>query len=156
MPFMRTKLSGPVIWSVIALTLWIGNPSTACQCANGNIKLFCDTHKQLHENEPTGHSPAVGVDCCQNVATVAQTDSVKRTRPPGGDVSSQSCTRINSSAVMLPTQTSVELAPVHAFTFPIISFECSPSLAAFTVVSAEPVDTGPPRDLVVALHCFLI
>ena len=155
MSFMRNQFSGPMIWSVIALTLWVGNPSTACQCANGNIKLFCDAHKQSHENEPTGHSPAVVVDCCQNVA-IGQTTRIKRTLPSGRDVSSQGCTRISSAAVTLPTQTSVEFAPVYAAGSPIISLESSSLLAAIAAAPAEPIDTGPPRDLVIAFHCFLI
>ena len=156
MSFLRIRASGILIWSMALATLWIGLPSTACRCANGGFKLFCDAHKQSVANEPDYHASTAKLDCCRHGKTVAQTDCCKRTGSPNGQLSSQGCTRISNSPVLAPVPSSSQIAPDHTIGLNAIPIDLSPAIVALATTQPNTVDTHPPVDLVIALHCFLI
>src|SRR5437867_12259124 len=99
MSFLRSRLSGAVIWSMVLLALWMSFPSTACRCANGGFKLFCDAHRHSAVNGLAGQPPIAKVDCCQHGNAVAQGDCGDRANR---QVSSPGCTPVTNPLAVAP------------------------------------------------------
>src|SRR5713101_1626723 len=99
MSSLRRRLSGAVIWGMVILTPWMSFPSTACRCADGGFKLFCDAHRHLAPNGLAVQPLVAKVDCCQHGNAVAQRDCRDRANR---QVSSQGCTPVTNPPAVAP------------------------------------------------------
>jgi hypothetical protein len=156
MPFLRNRLSGGAIWSMIALALWMSFPSTGCRCADGGFKYFC-SHGQSGLNQPTAADSSVTkVDCCQHRNAVTQTDNCDHSALAGSQISSRGCTPITNAPAVAPVPPSTHITHDSTIALGTVLFDFSPTLASLTATQPATIATGPPVDLVVSLHCFLI
>jgi hypothetical protein len=162
MPYFRRRLSDAVAWVMIPLAAWAGMPSTACLCANGHVKLFCQ--HALGEKQAPVHPSPCGASCCthETVHSVADDgDCCGGGFCCHGGTSEKS--GIGSKACCQPILSSPSVAPQ------IVSVPCDPAPAivgiaeqigalvhpAFIADLAE-INTGPPLDRVIVFRSLLI
>lgn len=164
MNFRHSRCSVAVAWGMIPLALWAGLPSTACICANGQLKLVCrhsapicasddhesDVHSccEMHEANAESDSDQEA-DCCSSgmcCHAAAQGE-------PG--IGSKACCKPILAAPSLASESanvSCDQAPAAvALVVEIGALECP----AFARDVAE-VDTGPPLDRVIVFRSLLI
>lgn len=166
MSFFRTRLSAAVAWGMIPLALWSGMPSTACVCANGHIKLFC---QQLlggaQSHLAAGLLNGCKSTCCSHEAQLAEAKQTSDCCGGGfcchGAPSAKA--GLGSKGCCKPILTAPSVAPQ------IASVPCdqAPGLAAVVreigaivhpAIAFEPAefDTGPPLDRVIVFRSLLI
>lgn len=170
MTFFRTRCSAAIAWGMIPLALWAGLPSTACVCANGQIKLVC-------RHVAAGHSTASRFSddhesechsCCHEMhEAIAESDSDHEADCCGRGLccygAAQGEPGIGSKACCKPILAAPSLAPEsatvtcdHPPAFVALVDEIGAiDLPAFAQDVAE-VDTGPPLDRVIVFRSLLI
>ena len=168
MSFFRTRLSAVIAWGMIPLALWAGLPSTACVCANGQLKLVCrHLAGGCGKNHATAdHDSVCNSNCCGSGTGRAEADSDHVDCCGGGlcrhDAASGG-TGIGSKACCKPILTAPSVAPE------IVSLSCDQAPAVIALAeeigaiiqpsfAAEDVefDTGPPLDRVIVFRSLLI
>lgn len=173
MNFFRTRRSAAVAWGMIPLALWAGLPSTACVCANGQLKLVCRHAAAGATGHHVAHpsSAAEAGDshscCCEGHDAVAELDAAHDADCCGGGMcchgASSDKAGIGSKACCKPVLTAPSLAPEST------SVVCDQTPALLDLVEErEPlvrasfnrdvaeVDTGPPFDRVIVFRSLLI
>ena len=166
MSFFRTRLSASVAWGMIPLALWAGMPSTACVCANGHLKLFCQHLLGSAKHQPAAnHEAGCNSSCCGEAADLAESD--KDSDCCGGGFCCHGAGSqkpgIGSKTCCQPILTAPSAAPK------MVSVPCEQAPAAVTVVQevgaivhpsvifdAAEFDTGPPLDRVIVFRSLLI
>jgi len=153
MTILRRSNSEPVVWGMIALVLWSVLPASGCVCADGTTKLFCDrpTGGRAANDAPTVDDR----DCCA-ARTAAATRGCCGAAGQSADGFHRGCKRVDRQPTLATiagtaAQSLDELSVIA--TLPI-----DPPLESLTTVLAtsEHAGAGPPVDLVIQFHCFLI
>jgi hypothetical protein len=75
---------------------------------------------------------------------------------PSFEVSSKGCTPISTDPAVAPIPPSNHVNADAALALDTVSLELSLTRAALVVTQPATIATGPPIDLVISLHCFLI
>lgn len=164
MSFFRTRLSAAVAWGMIPLALWAGMPSTACVCANGHLKLFCQhllggkTHHETADHEAGCNSSCCGADlaeadaasdCCGGGFCCHGAYSGK----PG--IGSKTCCQpILTAPSAAPKMVSVPCDQVQVMV--TVVHEIGAIVHPSFVIDAAEFDTGPPLDRVIVFRSLLI
>lgn len=148
---------------MIPLAVWAGMPSTACVCANGHVKLFCQQGSAAQH--AASHHTACSSNCCGH--DEAEADSDLDTDCCGGGFCCHGANAgkagISSKAYCKPVLTAPSVAPETVS----VPLNQSPAIAAvveqvgalvrpsFTADVAE-FNTGPPLDRVIVFRSLLI
>ena len=156
----RTRIAALMSWGMIPLALWSGLPTTACQCPDGSIKLFCSgvyqaviQHASANSKTAAEVRRSVHKNCCH----------AKATRPPSccdHPSSGKPCGKCK--AIGRTATTVVELVSPPGFddqASGLYALDLSFAPSAQPVIfsrNVELLDTGPPVDLVLVHHSFLI
>src|SRR5262245_18423310 len=155
MTFLSRRVSGVVIWGMIALALWMSFPNAGCRCANGAFKFFCNGHGQ---SAPSNAADLAVTEhgCCHHRRPVARADCHDKSTPLGGQVCSKGCTQLANPPAVAPVPQSSHIVPDSAVALDTVPLDVSVTLVA--LVATQPITdgTGPPVDLVISLHCILI
>jgi hypothetical protein len=153
----RSQLTALLTWGMIPLAVWSGLPLAACQCPDGGIRLFCAA---MHAGIPAEQGPS---DCHHGPHRKCCHEKIAHHNPccdHSGDKSGSPCGKCK--AIARATTIAVEtVAP------PTFDGQADGSLVFFAMTSfprqsdvqardVELLDTGPPLDLVLLQHCFLI
>ena len=174
MSFSRTRWSAAIAWGMIPLAIWAGLPSTACVCANGQLKLVCRhaaggsvKDHSIASQSSSDHEDGCHSSCCETHSDIAEVDLDH----DADCCSSGSCCHsaasgvsgAGSKACCKPILTAPSVAPELA------SGPCDQTLAVVSVVDeagapASPsltqdvaeLDTGPPLDRVIVFRALLI
>lgn len=165
----RTRLSAGIAWGMIPLALWAGLPSTACLCANGQLKLIC-RHLPAGETSHAGgvHHANPASSCCHSDADLSEPHADEAHADccgagPGDRDPTPSGSGVASKAGCKPILTAPSAAPKLA------KSACDRSLVVQAVVErqgaltrplfaldAAELDTGPPLDRVIVFRSLLI
>ncbi|HVA49648.1 MAG TPA: hypothetical protein VNH11_25000 [Pirellulales bacterium] len=159
MTFFRTRLSAAVAWVMIPLAAWAGMPSTACLCANGHVKLFCQ-HLPAKKHSAANQT-ACAASCCAHETADAEADCCGGGFCCHGGQSDHA--GIGSKACCKPILSAPSVAPQ------IVSVPCdqAPAVVAVVqqvgalvhpsfIVDAAEFDSGPPLDRVIVFRSLLI
>ena len=168
MRFFRTQLSAVVAWAMIPLAAWAGMPSTACVCANGHVKLFCQ-HLSAKKHTPANQSGCAS-SCCAHETSAADTDHCVSEDSADccgsgfcGHGGKSDRSGVSSTACCKPILTAPSVAPE------IVSVPSDQAPALVTIVEqvgalvhpsfapdVAEFDTGPPLDRVIVFRSLLI
>ena len=158
MKFFRTPLATAVAWAMIPLAAWAGMPSTACVCANGHVKLFCQhALAQKHSSARSGCASS----CCPHETGEADADCCgggfccHGSKPESAGISSKSCCQPILSAPSVAAQVvsvPCEQAPAVIDVAEEIGALVHPSFIA----DLAEINTGPPLDRVIVFRSLLI
>ena len=152
----RTPLFLGMIWATLLLAVWIGWPNTGCFCADGGFRFFCDAHKydpSLARVRQTTEGQRV---CCEHLRLVAHGDCCKESNPSGSRVASPGCTAASKPSLIAASITPKPSSTGHTVNLNTVPVEAGPMPAALAATRRAKIDTGPPVDLVISLHCLLI
>lgn len=151
---VRNLLSTAIIWGMIPLALAGAMPSTACICANGDVKLFC-SHRAA-ERAPTGHA------CCEHgreaaVGSAPAHHDCCNTEDDGEGVGAIPC---HCTPVFVAPATRPIVASV-AVDFELTAEAHTPAIEPLPPISHPAAafvahETGPPVDLTVTFGRLLI
>lgn len=167
MKFIRTQLSAAVAWAMIPLAAWAGMPTTACVCANGHVKFFC----QHALGGASGKSDeSCRTNCCASATGLA--DEHDADCEHDGDCcgggfcchGSQSAQPgVGSKACCKPILSSPSVAPKtvsapsdHAAALAVVVPEVGALIHPTYVAAVAVFDTGPPLDRVIVFRTLLI
>ena len=173
MNFFRTRRSAAVAWGMIPLALWAGLPSTACVCANGQIKLVCrhaaggSAGQHIAHPSSPADADACHLCCCEGHEAVAELDADHDADCCGAGMcchgASSDEAGIGSKACCKPVLTAPSVAPestsvVCDQTPALVGLveELEPLVRASFSRNVAEVDTGPPLDRVIVFRSLLI
>ena len=152
MQFMHNRISVSVIWGMAALLLCSTLPSTGCVCANGTLKLFCDS--QSHESN--GPKVTEVSKCCPAKQAGKHSACCGEPQPSGTRFSNQTCTRVSNAQTTATVPAISKAKPNSALALGGLPAELTPTFATAAAAPKSHRQTGPPPDLVIELHCLLI
>jgi len=148
-----------VIWAMVGLSIWVGWPSTGCVCADGGFKLFCSGHKHNDLADLSGESGEASGDCCDRHNTAVHDTLTNRDCcdpcPVESQITRQGCRPVVNEPVVVAPASKI-LSTDHSVAFDGLPVDRAPSLASYLTARLNRIDTGPPTDLVISLHCLLI
>jgi len=148
---------------MIPLAAWAGMPSTACVCANGQMKLFCG-HRAAVAKAAVDDEPPCESACCGGLA---ETDSSQVSDCCGGGacchggksneagIHGKACCRQISTAPGISPKATVEASDESAASFAVVERLGMFARPLFRASAVE-FDTGPPLDRVVVFRSLLI
>ncbi len=151
----RKPLRITIVTGMILLAIFASLPATSCYCADGHLKLFCGGHYAGSPSPTAKASP----DCCQcdhdaDEAANHGSDCChgKDSSQPGGN----RCQEISKS--LTTTVASISLPALDSHVFAVLPAEVVVHHAFPSLRNAqlERIESGPPVDLVIALHTLLI
>jgi hypothetical protein len=136
---------------VAIVALWSGWPNTACMCANGGMKVFCDAHRFDGKSVQSSQVQIEQRNCCHHHAPIQKHDQSEQ------QIKAKGCTPLAGTPVIAPTSVSKNFdshqTAIAFLTLPVATIGI-PSLHPAILPSAR--YTGPPVDIVTELHRFLI
>lgn len=151
----RSAISVCLTWAMVAIAVWISWPSSACICADGGFKLFCDA-----QSRPSAGQPSCAGDCCQHRALIAQptdaNDCCQHQVALGNGRTGQRCTPVLNPPAVAPVPASIAVSCDQATAVPIVAIECPYAAIGFSHAWLASLDTGPPLDRVIVLQRLLI
>lgn len=170
MKALRNCTRRSIVWGLIPVAIFAGLPSTACQCADGRIKLVCthlyqraivseqdacqfavDEHGCCHSSAScSGEEPAT---CCANSAAG---DCCDGCAAPGLNGRHSCCTPVFTAPSAKPAVVAAPALERHLGLLPPLPAFRLQRLNAFVHFQRHAHDTGPPVDLVITLCCLLI
>jgi hypothetical protein len=163
----RAQLASLLTWGMIPLALGASLPGKACQCANGNVKLFCagpfqfaPHTRSVAEPRSCANHRACGathvIDCCHAAEGAIGNCCEQASQHP-----SQPCGKCCKAISRAPANLVELVAPPDnhdSFQY-LLAIEpnfLGQFVPLYSAHQVERIDTGPPVDLVVVHHCFLI
>lgn len=134
-----------IVLGTVLLAITLSLPATSCFCADGTFKLFCAGNY----TRAVAKQPAEGHCCSCAHASGGQRADHHRDAP---------CGRCREVSKPLGTTVSSVIVPRldWSVTTPIIVDSGAPFTSLSHAAQVQPIDTGPPVDLVIALHFLLI
>jgi hypothetical protein len=136
-----------------ALALWMSFPTAVCVCPDGAFRLSCRTHEQAAAAETAMDATP---DCCRRSHAVERTACCCERAANGSGVANKGCTRITNPTVAAPIPASTHARGNGDVVHGLVAIEPFPPAAALAAAQPATMDTGPPVDLVISLHCLLI
>ncbi|HET6879450.1 MAG TPA: hypothetical protein VFI31_04825 [Pirellulales bacterium] len=162
MIFLRTQLSAAIAWAMIPLAAWAGLPSTACVCANGHVKLFCQ-HALVQKHPSTAES--CSKNCCGHEAVGLENDHdadccgggfcCHGTKSENPGIASKACCKPILSAPSVAPQ-SVSLHCDQAQAVVAVVQEIGALVHPSFIADLAEINTGPPLDRVIVFRSLLI
>jgi hypothetical protein len=159
MTFFRTRLSVAVAWAMMPLAIWAGMPSTACVCANGRLKLFCQY--VLGAKLPALAATGCTADCCNGVAADHDADCCGGSFCGHGGTSATTaigakscCNPIVGAPIVAPRTVHVPCDQAPAIV--AVVQEIGPLVHPSFFQDVAEFDTGPPLDRVIVFRSLLI
>lgn len=172
MSLFRTRWSAAIAWGMIPLAIWAGLPSTACVCANGQLKLVCRHAAGVRDYSVANQSSADHDDgchssCCETHSDIAEVDLDHDADCCSSGSGCHSAVSgkagVGSKACCKPVLT----APSVASKLASVSYDQAPAVVALVEEIAAPAcpsfthdvaefDTGPPLDRVIVFRSLLI
>jgi hypothetical protein len=170
------RFSAGVIWAMIPLAAWGGMPTLSCACLDCHCGATCEFASHGTAN-PAAANPSDTVDshnqtgccsccgcancqcaagccCCQMKKFASKAPTCKHEGAPGFSQSQDGCkTSVSTVTAIRPTLVALNShQPWVVAIFPPISA----SQSNRTLDRADPLNTGPPVDLVLTLGRLLI
>lgn len=162
MTFFRTRPIAAVAWAMIPLAAWTGMPSTACLCANGHVKLFC-------QHALAKHGPSTPASCSESCCP-HESEGIADDHDVGccgggicGHDQQSDNAGIGSKACCKPILSAPSVAPQVVN----VPFEQAPAVIQVAeeigalvhpliIADLAEINTGPPLDRVVVFRSLLI
>jgi hypothetical protein len=151
MHVLRKHISGIAAWALIPAVLWSALPSSVCVCADGKLMLFCSLHGPEAGHETRGASP-----CCKASRENQKVGCPDESQRAERQWTSKSCSRVTNtrSVATVSAWSKVRADAGLSLSVHPADLSCHKPVAVVAVNSQS--STGPPRDIVISLHCLLI
>ena len=174
MNLRRRKMRWATIVMMVLLTLLSGLPATSCYCADGHLKLFCAARflsigTATDKPQPAASQGLPALPQCPHCGHCGGQSAARSVEPTTsccrhtGDCSQprgKGCRDIpRALAIGSGTGAGTAATPLTS-TQPITLFVprtiAAGQFFSLRTAQLQRVDSGPPIDLVIARHCFLI
>lgn len=151
MHVLHKHTSGIAAWALIPAVLWSALPSTFCVCADGKLMLSCSRHGPEAAHETRGANP-----CCKASRPNQKVVCPDESQRAEGQWTSKNCSRVTNTRSVATMSAWSKVRADMGLSLSVHPADLTCHKPDAVVAANSQPSTGPPRDIVISLHCMLI